>query len=125
MDVQWFSKSPKGVATIYNSNITLNTVAANHFKTAYKVIVGFSQEEKALIIKAITKEELDLGLYKDLETRDISIKPSYGRVTGKDMINRLIEFYPINFAAATLNKFECEWSQEEKALFIHLERRLS
>ncbi|MBP5407942.1 MAG: hypothetical protein J6Y42_02265 [Bacilli bacterium] len=125
MDIQWFSKSPKGVATIYDSNITLNTVATNHFKNAYGILVGYASDSKVLLLKSISKEELSMGLYQDLDIHSISIKPSYGRITGKNIIKKLTELYPINFKESTLNKFECEWSPEEKTLKVFLERRVS
>ena len=56
MDIQWFSKSPRGVATIYDSNITLNTVATNHFKNAYGILVGYASDSKVLLLKSISKE---------------------------------------------------------------------
>lgn len=124
MDIQWFSKSPKGVATIYESNITLNTVATNHFKNAYGILIGFAADLKLLLVKSISKEDLSLGLYQDLDIHTISIKPSYGRITGKSIIKKLCELYPIDFTNSSLNKYECEWSPEDKTLKIYLERRL-
>lgn len=125
MDIQWFSKSPKGVATIYESNITLNTVATNHFKNAFGILIGYSTERKTLLIKSVSKDEIVMGLYKDLEIHEISVKPSYGRITGKSMISKLCEFYPIEFNQNSLNKYECEWNSEEKTLEIFLERRIN
>lgn len=123
MDIQWFSKSLRGVATIYDNNITLNTVAANHFKNSYGVIVGFLADSKSLLLKPVTKEDIDLGLYKDVEIHNISIKPSYGRVNGKSIIDQLCELYPISFDH--LNKFVCEWDDVEHSLKIQLERRVN
>lgn len=124
MNVEWFTKSPKGVATIYSSNITLNTTAANNFKTAYSTIIGFNSDEKTLLIKSVTKEDLSMGLYKNLDIHNISIKPSYGRIAGKNIISRLCEYFPLEFENNSLNKFECEWINEEKTLKVYLERRV-
>lgn len=124
MNVEWFAKSPKGVATIYSNYITLNTTAANNFKSAYSTIIGFNNDEKALLIKAVSKEDLSMGLYKDLDIHDISIKPSYGRIAGKRIISRLCEYFPLNFENNSLNKFECEWINDEKTLKVYLERRV-
>lgn len=125
MDIQWFSKNPKGVATIYDSNITLNKVATNHFINSYGILIGYSSDSKALLIKSISKEEIAMGLYKDLDIHTISIKPSYGRITGKSIISKLCELYPIEFKGLTLNKYECSWVPEEKTLEVFLERRVS
>ena len=125
MDIQWFSNNPKGVATIYKNNITLNTVASNHFKNSYGLILGYSEKTKSLLIKSISKEDINLGLYKGIDIHNISIKPSYGRISGRSIIDNLCEFYPIDFTNNTSNKYVCEWNPEEKTLNVYLERRLS
>lgn len=124
MNVQWFSNSPKGVATIYKNNITLNTVATNHLKNAYGIILGYSEDEKALLIKSISKEDINLGLYEGIDIHKISIKPSYGRITGKNIIDALCQYYPIDFRDNLSSKFSCEWNNEEKTLNIYLERKI-
>ncbi len=124
MNIQWFSKSPRGIATIYDNNITLNTVATNHFKNSYGILIGYADESKALYLKSVSKEDLAMGLYQDLDIHTISIKPSYGRITGKNVIKKLTQLFPIDFSKTTLNKYECEWNTEEKTLKIFLERRI-
>ena len=125
MDVKWFTKSPKGVVTIYNSYITLNTVAAENFKNSFGTIIGYNSKEKTLLIKSISKEELSMGLYKNIEIHSISIKPSYGRIAGRSIINNLCEYFPIDFNDKSLKKYECEWTSEDKTLVVFLERRIS
>lgn len=125
MSVEWFGKSPKGVVTIYNSYITLNTVASDNFKNTYGTIIGYNSNDKTLLIKAVSKEEVSMGLYNKIEIHSISIKPSYGRISGRSIINKLCEYYPLDFEEKNLKKFECEWINEEKTLKVFLERRLS
>ena len=125
MNVEWFTKSPKGMVTIYSSYITLNTVAANNFKNSFGIIIGYNSSEKTLLIKSISKEDISIGLYKNIEVHSISIKPSYGRVAGRSIINKLCEYFPIDFNNGTLHKFECDWSNEDKTLTVFLERRIS
>ena len=125
MNVEWFTKSPKGVVTIYSSYITLNTVAANNFKNSFGIIIGYNSSEKTLLIKSISKEDISIGLYKNIEVHSISIKPSYGRIAGRSIINKLCEYFPIDFSNGSLQKFECDWSNEDKTLTVFLERRVS
>ena len=66
-----------------------------------------------------------MGLYKDLDIHEMAIKPSYGRITGKTMISKLCELYPIDFSQSSLNKYECEWISEERTLKVYLERRIN
>lgn len=125
MDVQWFSKNNKGIATIYETNITLNTIASNHFKNAYRTLIGYEEKSQSIVIKAINKEEILLGLYKDVETHTVSIKPSYGRINGKKIIQNLLEFHHLDFSTKPFHKFECEWDPKDRVLRIFLEREVS
>ena len=125
MDIKWFSNNPKGVATIYQNNINLNTTATNHFLNSYGLVIGYSPDNKSLMIKSVSKEELSMGLYQNLDIHKISIKPSYGRINGRNIISNLCEFYPLDFTNKSLNKFACEWNNEEKTLSVYLDRRLS
>ena len=45
MNVEWFTNEKDKIATIYETNITFNTVAANYFKNAYSTLIGFDIEE--------------------------------------------------------------------------------
>ena len=42
MNIKWFSKEPQSIATIYETNITLN-VASNHFKNMYATLIGYDK----------------------------------------------------------------------------------
>ena len=45
MEIQWFSKNLQGVVTIYETNITLNTVASSYFKNAFATLIGFNKKK--------------------------------------------------------------------------------
>lgn len=125
MEIQWFSKNLPGIASIYETNITLNTVATNHFKNAYTTLIGFDPKSKTLIIKAISKDQVAMGLYKEDETHSIFIKPSYGRINGKNIIQNICAFVPLDFSDKKFYKYYCEWIQSEKLLKVYLEREVS
>ncbi len=124
MKIEWFSRSTNGLATIYDTNITLNTVASNHFKGAYGTMIGYDAGSKALIIKAISKQELSLGLFRSEEIHPISIKPSYGRINGKGIVRDLCTYFPLKFDTVPSHKFECEWFQEDNTLKIFLNKEV-
>jgi len=122
VQVQWFSKDLTGFVTIYETNITLNTVAAEYFTHAYKVIIGYHQNnKKILVIKPLTKEETLLGIYKDTDLLDISIKPSYARINGKAIVSKISNVFNLDFELSSSYKFKCEWDQKNKFLIIHLD----
>lgn len=124
MSVEWFTNEKEKYATIYESSITMNTVAANYFKNTYSTIIGFDKENNNLLIKPISKEEVDVRNISSDDLHSISIKPSFGRITGKNIIKKLILFFPIDFKNSKSHKYICEWSNEEKLLKILLEREI-
>lgn len=124
MSVEWFTNEKEKYATIYESSITLNTVAANYFKNTYSTIIGFDKENNNLLIKPISKEEVDVRNISSDDLHSISVKPSFGRITGKNIIKKLILFFPIDFKNSKSHKYICEWSNEEKLLKILLEREI-
>lgn len=124
MSVEWFTNEKEKYATIYESSITLNTVATNYFKNTYSTVIGFDKENNNLLIKPISKEEVDVRNISSDDLHSISIKPSFGRITGKNIIKKLILFFPIDFKNSKSHKYICEWSNEEKLLKILLEREI-
>lgn len=120
MEIQWFSKNLQGVVTIYETNITLNTVAASYFENSYSTRIGFDNSSNTLIIKSISKSEAEESGFKDSELHPISIKPSYGRINGKKIISNLCRVFPLNFQEKNMYKFYCEWDQRKKYLKVYL-----
>jgi hypothetical protein len=124
MNVEWFTKEKEKIATIYSTNITLNTVAANYFTDAFSTIIGFDTEETALLIKPISLDEARNRNLSNDDMHAISIKPSYGRINGKAIIKRLAYYFPIDFSTTKSHRYICEWNNEEKLLKIHLTREV-
>ena len=124
MSITWFSKTLKGSISIYETNITINTVAEANFKNAYSTLVGFDTENKTLLIKAISKEEVDMGLYDEQELHPIAIKPSYGRINGKNIIKNICEFVPLDFKKQQFYKFYTNWNKEQRMLVVDLTKEV-
>lgn len=124
MSVEWFLNSKKLLVTIYETNITLNTVASENFKGAFTTIVGFDGENNTLLIKALTKDEASIGAYDKNDLHDISIKPSYGRISGKAIVSRLMQFYSMDFDKFPFHKFEAKWNKENNCLVVELDKEV-
>lgn len=124
MNVEWFTKEKEKIATIYETNITFNTVAATYFKNAYSTLIGYDLEERCLLIKPISKDEVAIRNLSDDDLHPMSIKPSYGRINGKSIIKKLLCFYPIDFSISKSHRFLCEWISSENLLKIYLEREV-
>ena len=124
MGIQWLSNGLKGSVSIYETNITLNTVAASYFENAYAVLVGINKKEETLIIKSLNKEEATSGVYNKNDLHQISIKPSYGRINGKNIIRGISAIFPLNFATKKLYKYNCYWDGASKSLITNFKEEL-
>lgn len=124
MNVEWFTNEKEKIATIYETNITFNTVAANHFLDVYATIIGFDTEENTLLVKPISKEEATTRNLSAMDIHPISIKPSYGRINGKNIIKKLCRYYPIDFSSSKSHRYICEWNNNENLLKVFLTREV-
>lgn len=124
MNIEWFTNEKEKIATIYETNITFNTVAANYFKESYSTLIGFNIEEKTLLIKPISKDEVTIKNISEDDLHPMSIKPSYGRINGKNIVKKLCYYFPIDFSEAKAHRYICEWSHKEQLLKIHLLREV-
>ena len=121
MEFEWASKKPKqGVATLYDSNITLNKAASSHFENAYKVLLGFDDDNMKLAIKPISKEDHDIGAIARDKEHNITVKQSYARVCNKRFMTQISDHTGINLTKETSHKYKATWDREEKILIIDL-----
>ncbi|MGD9605151.1 MAG: hypothetical protein AB7V00_03210 [Bacilli bacterium] len=125
MDIQWFSKNLQGYVSIYETNITLNTVASSYFKTAFTTLIGYDKIKNVLLIKALNKEEATMGKYTDNDLHAISIKQTYGRINGKSIISNIQKFFPLDFTKKNLYKFPCDWDNSQKFLRVYFDKEVN
>lgn len=125
MEIQWIKNGCDGLVSIYETNITLNTIASQYFDEAYNVVIGFDASNCTLVIKSLNKEEATNGVYMKNDLHPISIKASYGRINGKTLIKNISKFYPLDFKAKTYYKFGATWDVETKSLIIKLKEVLN
>ncbi|MBR2891991.1 MAG: hypothetical protein IKC22_06445 [Bacilli bacterium] len=124
MNVEWFSNDKEKIATIYENNITFNTVASNYFKDIYSTLIGYDIENNVLLVKPVSKDDVTTRNIPSEELHSVSIKPSYGRINGKNIIKKLCNYFPINFSLKKAYRYMCEWSNEEKLLKIYLTKEV-
>ncbi len=121
MSFIWTSKKPKeGIATFYESNITLNKSASSHFDYAFSVLLGLDTKEMKIALKPISKEEHELGAIPEEKRHKITVKPSYARVCNKKFMNEISKLIGIDLTNNKSFKFKTNWSKEDSALVIDL-----
>ena len=123
MSFEWTSKKPNdGIATLYESNITLNKSASSHFDHAYSVLLGLDREGLLVAVKPISKEEFQLGAIPEEKRHKITVKPSYARVCNKRFMKEISEVANINLIDNQSYKFKTTWSKKDMALIIDLNK---
>jgi len=121
MSFIWVSKKPKdGVATLYESNITLNKSASSHFDHAFSVLLGLDLSLKRVAVKPISKEENELGAIPEEKRHKITVKPSYARVCNKKFMKEIASLVGVDLTNNQSFKFKTTWSKEDSALVIDL-----
>lgn len=121
MSFIWASKKPNdGVATLYESNITLNKAASSHFEKAYNVLLGLDPESKKVAVKPISKEEFDIGAIPAEKRHKITVKASYARVCNKKFLKEVAQLAKIELTDNNSFKFKTKWNSEDSILIIDL-----
>ncbi len=120
----WASKKPvDDIATIYDSNITLNKSASSYFETAYVVLVGLDREALQIAIRPASKEDVSLGFIPEEQQHNITVKPSYSRICNKRFVQEVAALVGLTFGDKQGYKFKAAWNHKENALIIDLNRR--
>ena len=118
MKIDWLSNQNQlGAITIYQNNITLNKQAADFFSESYCVAVGIDRETNNLVIKSVTKEEFENASESvKAQFHKLAIKKSYGRITGKQMIDELAVILNLDFNKQLAYKYSAKWNTGYKML---------
>ncbi len=119
MKIEWFNcRDNLSAVTIYANNICLNKQASNYFLDAYAVAVGIDKETQNIIIKNVSKEEAESSVMDKNSLSKISIKSSYGRITGKRLIDQMNEILKLDFDKQLAYKYDAKWNTGSKMLII-------
>ena len=117
MKMEWFNHGDNSSAvTIYENNICLNKQASNYFVDAYMVAIGMDSDTNNIIIKKVSKEDAE-AIDKNSLTK-ISLKSSYGRITGKKMIDQIGLILGLDFKTQSAYKYNAKWNTGTKMLII-------
>lgn len=123
MSFTWASKKPnEGVATLYESNITLNKSASVHFDHAYNVLLGIDYDNKRVAVKPVSKQEYERGAIPEEKRHKITVRPSYARVCNKKFMKEVADLAQLDLNDNNAYKFKAMWSNQDHALIIDLKQ---
>lgn len=123
MSFVWASKKPnEGIATFYETNITLNKSASMHFDHAYSVLLGIDPDLKRVAVKPLTKQEIERGAIPEEKRHKITVRPSYARVCNKKFMLEIAKLAELDLNNNAF-KFRTSWSKKDQALIIDLTKQ--
>ena len=118
MAIQWFSSKEKtGTASLYSTNITLNTIASVPFEYAYRIQVGMD-EKGNIVIRPLTKEKVESGELDEYTIQHISVKKTYSRISSTTLMKRIAEALNVTLDDKPL-RFDTTWDEVENILTVH------
>lgn len=123
MAIEWFSATSKeGIATLYDSNITLNKNTIRNIEDAYSVMLGIDQEKKQVVIKPLNKEQDQRGDIPPTHKYKITIRSSYGRIANKDFMRKIEKLG--NFSLIEPKKFNTFFDEDNNLVIIDLKEEI-
>ena len=125
--IKWFDMEEKNkncVATIYDSNITLNKHACDFISTAYTVMLGIDYDNKAVFIKPLNKDVATRGDIPNSTQYNITIRSSYGRISNVDFIKEVKGVLGVDSLKINPKKFNVEYNENYNTLKIDLTKEV-
>ena len=117
--ITWLStKDEIGSASLYASNITLNTVAMNKFVTAYRVMVGIDDDNN-IILAPLDKDRVLRGDLKEEQLQKISSKKTYSRISSSSLMKQIGSRLNIAFTSTPI-KCETRWDDNNNVLILKI-----
>ena len=82
------------------------------------------EKDDKLIIKALDEEDIKSGVYNEDSMHQVTIKATYGRINGTDLIKNLTSFHKLDFESKPNHKFQGVWDDSSKSLIIDLKEEI-
>lgn len=117
--IKWFNvKERNGVASLYSSNITLNTTAMYPLDTAYKVQVGV-RDDGNIIIQPVTKNVVESGILDESCLLKLESHKSFARISSSLLMKQISEEINVKLSKTPV-RFETIWDSKENILIINV-----
>lgn len=117
--IKWFNvKERNGVASLYSSNITLNTTAMYPLDTAYKVQVGV-RDDGNIIIQPVTKNVVESGILDESCLLKLESHKSFARISSSLLMKQISEEINVKLSKTPV-RFETIWDSKENILIVNV-----
>lgn len=121
LNVEWFNnKQKESAVTIYYNNITFNKQTTMLFNNAYGIIVGIDRDTEQLVFKKVTQEEIENEKYYHEDIYKLTIKPTYGRINSRQLVNNICKYFNLDFTNKVSYKFSAIWNNGYNMLIVNI-----
>ena len=125
--IKWFDADKKNkccIATIYDTNITLNKHACDLIDIPYTVMLGIDYDNKILFIKPLNKDVATRGDIPASSQYNMTIRSSYGRISNVDFIKEIKGILGVDSLKVNPKKFNVECCEPTNTLKIDLTKEV-
>lgn len=117
--IKWINeKNKEGAASLYETNVTLNAVAALPFETVEYVRFGVN-EFGDLLIAPVSNEEYGRGVIDKSTCYKAVSHKSYARISSTGLMRSIAEECKLQLSSKPL-QFPCVWNEKENYLEIKI-----
>lgn len=113
-----------GVASIYQTHITLNKPLLKYFIDAYKVRIGFDRTDNKLYVFIINRDYAQSGEIPASSLLKVSLSKTYVRICSKAMVQYILKVFNLDFKDNDYLQFDANYDDAKKAVVINLKEEI-
>ena len=125
--IKWFDMKEKNknlIATICDSNITLNKHSCIYLESAYTVMLGINFNERLIYIKPLNKDVAIRGDIPSSSQYNLSLRSSYARVSNVEFIKEIKGLLGVESFKGQPKKYNVNYCEKERCLIINLKEEV-
>ena len=108
-------KERDGSASLYSTNLTLNSTAAIPFENAYRVMVGVDGRD--LVLRPLEKALVDRGTFDSATLYPIVSHKSYARISSTSLMSMVSDALGVQLTSQP-TRFVARWDEDNGFLRI-------
>ena len=125
--IKWFDireKDKNLIATICDTNITLNKHSSIYLESAYTVMLGIDYSNKLIYIKPLNKDIATRGDIPTTSQYNISLRSTYSRISNVEFIKEVKNILGIENFKVNPKKYNVTYSEKDHCLVVDLKKEV-
>ena len=125
--IKWFDireKDKNLIATICDTNITLNKHSSIYLENAYTVMLGIDYGNKLIYIKPLNKDIATRGDIPTTSQYNISLRSTYSRISNVEFIKEVKSILGIENFKVNPKKYNVIYCDKDHCLVVDLKKEV-